>query len=340
MEGLLKAGRPRDDMFGMGFIDQPGRKPIDIALTLDVELNRPSISKRTGSLYSGLVELPAVLDVFQAHRVPGTWMIAHDMDRENQSAKIFPRLVERMATLGEIGCYFHFHQQRVARTDEAFQRAGIGQATRYLRSLGHAVTSFRGGDSYLDETSLRVLADLGYTADSSVVPGLHEVSAEGLIADHRTRRHSDPYFPLAGSGLLEIPLGTDTLVDLRTRLVSLLINRVVGIDNLVLADPDVAASRIEVIAQRAPSDRPVVVLSARADDFLEDTEGKLAHLDRFLSLMKTRPGAEFVTLSGVRARFRPQHAPSPPARSLINVTTSDFVRARNGMRRALTALRQ
>ena len=35
-------------MFGMGFIDQPGRKPIDIALTFDVELNRPSISKRTG----------------------------------------------------------------------------------------------------------------------------------------------------------------------------------------------------------------------------------------------------------------------------------------------------
>ncbi|HEY3176837.1 MAG TPA: polysaccharide deacetylase family protein [Candidatus Polarisedimenticolia bacterium] len=325
------------------------RATIEIALTFDVEFNKPSIIEATGSLYSGLDRMPGVLERLARRGVPGTWYVAHDVDEENQIARRFPGLVDSMARQGEIGCHFHFHQNRRVRTDEAFQRAGIGEATRYLRSLGHPVTSFRGGNGFLDATTLRVIEDLGFTTDSSVVPGLREVSPEGLVTDHTARRSCEPYFPLAGDpwtaggeGPLEIPVATDTLFDLRTPVVSVLINRVIGIGNLVLRDPEGAARRIEAIRARSAGGAIVLALSAHPYDFLDGPLAaglKLEHLDRFIGRMQEVPDTVFTTASGIRDRWtaRPWPAARPARRSLIQVTTSDLRRMRNGVRRALRA---
>lgn len=327
------------------------RAKLEIALTFDVEYNKPSIIAASGSLYSGLDRMPDVVGTLRARGVPGTWYIAHDVDEENQIARLFPRLVESMAEQGEIGCHFHFHANRKVRTDEAFQRFGIGEATRVLRSLGHPVTCFRGGNGYVDAATLRALSELGYTTDSSVVPGLREVSPEGLLTDHTARRSCEPYFPAAGDplsaggcGLLEIPIATDTLLDLTTPVVSVLINRVVGISNRVLADPEGTARRIEAIRARSRAGKVVLALSAHPYDFLDGplpASRKLEHLDRFIRRVQAIPDVTFTTASGIREGWtgRPGSAARPERRSLIQVTSSDLRRVRNRLREALSPSR-
>ena len=142
--------------------------------------------------------------------------------------------------------------------------------------------------------------------------------------------------------ILEIPLLTDTFVDLRTPLVSVLINRVVGINNQVLSDPDHAAARVEAIAERSESDDVVLVLSAHPYDFLPDPRHpgrKLDHLGRFISLMKRRSDVSFATLRTIRSRWVGISGEVPRRRSLFNVTTSDLRRFRNGVYEALGTAR-
>ena len=321
-----------------------------IALTFDVEYNKPSIIRQTGNLYSGLERISEAVEILSARGVPGTWLVAHDQDPENQIARIFPDLIGKMAAQGEIGCHFHFHEGRRARTDEVFQRTGIGDATAFLRAMGFDVTSFRGGNSYLDGTTLSILEEFGYTVDSSVVPGLREVSPEGVVIDHKGRCGSEPYHPrrhdpwrAGGHGILELPLATEILIDFRTPVMSLLINRVIGINNLILADPEFAAERVDVLREGSAGKDLFLVLSAHPCDFLDEPGGapgeRINRLNRFIVLMTGRPQVTFTTLRGMRAKVGAREDSAEGSwgrnRSLLTLTTSDLRRVRNRLRAAL-----
>lgn len=324
---------------------KPG--PFQVLLTYDVERNSPPIIRASGSVYSGLDLMPEVIGSMRSHGAPGTWYIAHDVDPENQIARQFPGLVADMAGLGEIGSHFHFREYDVVRTDEPFQRQGITEATRCLRSLGHAVTSFRGGNLHMSPQVMRIICDLGYETDSSVLPGHRVTMHDGLRVDHTGRRSCEPYYPLVddpwsagGTGLLEIPLSAYPLVSLKTPLVSVLVNYLVLISNLVVVDPDRALERLQLIRSKWPTENAVVVLSAHPYDFLGDrttAEVKLQNFDRFLGAVRAIPGASFATASQVRAGWAAPAAARCEARDRapIKVTTSMIRRLKNQARMIL-----
>lgn len=183
-----------------------------IALTIDVEPNSMEILERTGEKFTGLTKaMPKFLNIVNKHKVPATWFITHDywskIDQE------FPLLVEEMNENGEIGCHAHFRRDKeIYYRDYKFQMEIVGDATQGLRAQGFDVQSFRGGANFFDETTLRVLKELDYKVDSSVVPGLLAERVSGFEVNHKQRLSAKPYFLSltnhcipGDSGILEIP---------------------------------------------------------------------------------------------------------------------------------------
>ncbi len=318
---------------------------LKIALTYDVERNSPPIIKSTGSVYSGLDLMPEVIDIMRAHRATGTWYIAHDTEEQNQIARHFPDLVAAMAAQGEIGSHFHFRENGVVRTDEAYQRQGLTEATRFLRSLGHKVTGFRGGNLYLTPVTLRILEELGYETDSSVLPGHRVVMNDGLAIDHTGRRSCEPYYPRegdpwsgGGNRLLEIPMSAAPIVSFWTPLVSVLVNYIVGISNLVVFDPERAAQRVRIIRAKWPTKNALVVLSAHPYDFLDgrmSAQDKLRNFDRFLALVGAMPGASFATAAEIRSGWAPPDSArcTRADRAPLKLTTGEVRVLRNRLHR-------
>lgn len=322
--------------------DRPGVPgSFQVALTFDVERNSPDHVRSSGSVYSGMELMPEVCGIMRARGIPGTWYLAHDVDPTNQIARLYPGQVADMAALGEIGAHFHFRDFDVVRTDTEFQRRGVGEATRFLRAEGHAVKSFRGGNLFMDANLFRLLGELGYETDSTVLPGHNVKMGDGLVIDHRGRRSCEPYYPLdsdpwsaGGNGILEVPLAAYPLVSFRTPLVSVLINYLVLISNLVLIHPELALQRLQKIRRRWPSPHAVIVLSAHPHDFLSarvTKADKLGNFDRFLAAAAAIPGASFVTVSDIRRGWvAPASADRQPAdRAPIKITTSTLRKLRS-----------
>lgn len=322
--------------------DRPGESgPFQVALTFDVERNSPSYVRSSGSVYSGMELMPEVYAIMRARGTPGTWYIAHDIDPANQIARLYPDQMADMASLGEIGAHFHFRDHDLVRTDAEFQRRGVGEATRYLRAEGHAVKSFRGGNLYLDASLFRLLGDLGYETDSTVLPGHRVTMDDGLAIDHSRRRSCEPYYPLdgdpwsaGGKGILEVPLAAYPLVSIKTPLVSVLLNYLVVISNLVLIDPDRAFERLQMIRRRWPNPNAVIVLSAHPHDFLTSgvaAADKLRNFDRFLAAVTAMPDASFVTVGDIRRGWVPPASADrePADRAPIKITTSTLRKLRN-----------
>lgn len=318
--------------------------PFQVALTFDVERNSPAYVRSSGALYSGMDLMPEVFGIMRAHRAPGTWYLAHDVDPTNQIARLYPGQVAEMAALGEIGAHFHFRDHDVVRTDAEFQRRGVGEATRFLREAGHEVTSFRGGNLYMDAKLMRLLGELGYRTDSTVLPAHRVAMDDGLVIDHTGRRSCEPYYPLdgdpwsgGGNGILEIPLAAYPVVSFQTPLLSVLLNYLVVISNLVLVNADLALERLQKIRRRWPGPNAVIVLSAHPHDFLPDrvtTEAKLANFDRFLGAVTRLPGASFATISDIgRGWVGPEQADQKRSdRAPIKITTATLRALRNRAR--------
>ena len=319
--------------------------PFQIALTYDVERNSPPFIRSSGKVYSGLDLMPEVLGIMRSHGAPGTWYIAHDIDEENQIARQFPSLVAEMAGQGEIGSHFHFREFAKVRTDEAFQRQGVGEATRFLRSLGHQVTGFRGGNLFMNPSLFSLLGELGYETDSSVLPGQRVTMHDGLRIDHSGRRSCEPYYPVdgdpwsaGGRGILEIPLTAYPAVSLQTPLLSILINFLLLISNLVLVNPDEALARLQKVRAKWPTGNAVIMLSTHPHDFLGGrltVETKMRNFDQFLGAVRAIPGMKFATAADIRAGWvSPDQARCEPRdRALLKVTTSDVRRVRQMLRR-------
>jgi hypothetical protein len=322
-------------------------RPLEIALTYDVEKNSPPLAKASGSLYSGMELMPEVLRIMKNHGAPGTWYTAHDTDDDNKIGRLFPQILDTMAQQGEIASHLHFRVKGVVRTDEAYQREGIGEATRFLRSLGHAVVSFRGGNLFFNPATLAIIRDLGYETDSSVLPGYKVTMPDGLVVDHTRRRSCDPYYPVegdpwssGGNGLLEIPMTAMPIVSLKTPLVSVLINRLMAISNVVLTDPDRAVRMIHDARVKFPGDKTILVLSAHPHDFLGITtpvEEKMRNFDRFLAQVRAMPATTFVTASDIRKGWvKPERAERVRGdRAPLKLNTSVLRQVRNQLRSIL-----
>jgi hypothetical protein len=284
------------------------QNPI-IALTIDVEPNTTEILQRTGSKHSGLSKaMPRFLEIVNCNKVPVTWFVTHD--NWSKVDQDFPLLVENMNDNGEIGCHVHFRRNKeVYYKDYNFQSEIVGDATRGLRSQGFNVQCFRGGANFFDETTVKVLKELDYKVDSSVVPGLFAERAPGFEANHKQRLFAKPYFLSAenhcmpgDSGILEIPLSVCTYFRLHQKKVAVAFGRAISIcrpaQNLIKDIKTLESESLKLFGQTMPA-----VLTAHPYDFLDNIDEQMRNLEAFINKAKEELNAEFVTLQQVREKY-------------------------------------
>lgn len=303
---------------------------LEIALTVDVEPNARYIMEKTGDEYSGLtIAMPRVLDVIARHKVPVTWFITHDhWSRIDQE---FPLLVEEMCHNGEIGCHVHFRRDKeIYYMDYDFQKEIIEKATYALRKQGFDVGSFRGGNYFFDENTLKVLEELNYKIDSSVIPGLFSLY-HGLVINHKKRALAKPYHPShanhcvpGSSRLLEIPLSVCPYLGFQRSLISATIGRTMFIcrpaHSLLKNVVKIEQNAITLMGHLIP-----IVLSAHPYDFLDNITRHVQNLELFIAAARKELNAEFVTLSQIRKNYTDRKYPFEICDSKFIVTTNDFL---------------
>jgi peptidoglycan/xylan/chitin deacetylase (PgdA/CDA1 family) len=183
---------------------------IDVAVTFDVERD-PTIRD----------VIPRLVELFDRYDAVGTWFLKHDetarfTDYTGRVAEDFPNIVADLADVGEIGTHIHFrNQDGDFSMDAGLQRELLETATDALRSQGYEATSFRGGNLCADATTLSILEELGYQADSSILPGHYRQLPDGVVVDHRGAARNLPYTPARSShvargdlDLLEVPVSS------------------------------------------------------------------------------------------------------------------------------------
>lgn len=302
---------------------------INVALTMDVEPNTTKIVKESGEKFTGLTEaMPRLLDILSEHKIPVTWFITHDywgkIDEE------FPSLVERMSNNGEIGCHVHFRREKeVYYTDYDFQMEIIERATNSLRNQGFNVKSFRGGNLFFDENTLRVLEKLDYEIDSSVSPGLYFRQYSDLLIDHKECLSTEPYFPsymnhcIPGSSkILEIPLSVYPYLQFHTGLVSFFISRPLS---MALTKGHLYRINSMIRKQGVKENYFLITLSAHPWNFLDDIEMRLQYFEEFVADMNSL-NVKFVTLKMIRKEWLKKNREISVKKSRFIITTSDLLK--------------
>lgn len=123
-----------------------------------------------------------------------------------------------MSQIGEIGTHVHFRKKDGKFcSDFEFQKNLIEEATYSLISKGFDIHSFRGGDLFFNNDTLKILENLHYEVDSSVMQGFSKKIQDDFFIDHRIQKIkiniNEPYFLsnnnylISGkSNILEIPV--------------------------------------------------------------------------------------------------------------------------------------
>ncbi len=275
---------------------------IKVVLTIDVE---PDVGKQNS--YSGItIAMPRLLDLIEQYDIPFTWFITHDFwDKIDEK---FPSIVRRMAKNGEIGCHVHFrNENKEYYTDYRFQKELIENATNALRSHGFDVASFRGGALFFNEDTLKILEELGYTVDSSVMPGLYNKPATGLVVNHKRCTTIKPYFIsredhcLSGdSEILEVPLLVHPRISFKTNMMTLFLASPLNLGSVIKA-PVRALDKIKGLG--ASNKGAYITLSYHSWNFLSEIDEQLTNLERFFVESKSLPSWKFSTLKEIRANL-------------------------------------
>lgn len=123
-----------------------------------------------------------------------------------------------MSQIGEIGTHVHFRKKDGKFCyDFEFQKDLIEEATYSLKSKGFDIHSFRGGDLFFNNDTLKILENLRYEVDSSVLQGFSRKIQDHFFINHRIQKIkininepyylSDKNYLLSGkSSILEIPV--------------------------------------------------------------------------------------------------------------------------------------
>ena len=137
--------------------------------------------------------LERALDVCEEFGARSTFFITANHIHE------YPALVKRMRDLEqEVGCHglTHTDEEDYDRMSEEMQRTYIQDATRKLETIVDApVRSFRSPRVKTSATTLKVLAECGYLADSSVCSQRIDVISSNLINLGWIRAPRRPYHP-------------------------------------------------------------------------------------------------------------------------------------------------
>jgi len=277
---------------------------IKLALTIDVEpLPRKMLVLFRDKDIPLNTAFPTLLDLTEKYNIPMTYFITHDYwDKIDLR---FPHLVQRASENGEVASHVHFSDGRIYRTDYGFQRMLIESATDSLRSQGFNVRSFRGGAHFFNRDTLRVLEELNYSVDSSIVPGLYAKPVRGLVIDHRKATSLIPYFPsrndphlLGHSTVLEVPLTSYPILRFRTKAMEFLV--AVPLDfHVIFQKPLFAIFKFQKLLMKEPG--AVITIGFHTYDLLHI---RRYDIEKFFTTAK-RMNVKFCTLSEVRKSYKP-----------------------------------
>jgi len=137
-----------------------------IIFTIDIE---PDISKYLRKSYLGITEgIPKILDQFDLFDIVANFFTTADVCLK------YPEHVKQIIAHGhKIGCHSYDHSiSYFGRESFKKQLNDLSKATETLeKTIGVHPTSFRAPNFSINGNTIRVLEKLGYTVDSSILPG-------------------------------------------------------------------------------------------------------------------------------------------------------------------------
>src|SRR3990172_10647483 len=149
-------------------------------VTVDVEEDFPPYLTNS---YIGIQKgIPRLLNCLRDKRVFSTFFVTGEI------ALKFPKIVSAILEDGhEIGCHSFTHKPLAGFQLSSVnkQKVDIEKATRILEKLmGRKPTLFRSPEFSVNNNTFKVLEDLGYRLDSSVLPGRRKLRMLSLICNH------------------------------------------------------------------------------------------------------------------------------------------------------------
>lgn len=184
-----------------------------LVLTVDVEedLNQ----SHDGSSYGVKHALPEIIDILEEKGLECHFFVNGRMCKKHAA------LIRRISDRGfGVGCHGMDHSvPYLCARDETWQRQSLRVATDLVtKTIGKPIRTFRAPNFSVNTTTIRVLEELGYRIDSSVLPGRVVRKARlRKILDFR-RAPRNPYYPdpsdlLKGgsSSILEVPVTENPL---------------------------------------------------------------------------------------------------------------------------------
>jgi len=168
--------------------------------------------------------LGRLIDFFQKLDVKATWLTSWSVARDAESA----RLLRRAAASGdEIGGHLHAWETPpftpadaqahpyIYEYDAETRMAKLRNVTSAIAdAFGAAPVSYRAGRWGIDDRERDNLAELGYTIDTSVVPGHSFATSRGLLRggpDFRRHLKSEIDKPYRSGPLWEVPVSVTTI---------------------------------------------------------------------------------------------------------------------------------
>jgi peptidoglycan/xylan/chitin deacetylase (PgdA/CDA1 family) len=163
------------------------RKQARVLITWDVDPDRWA----TYDLRERALSM--AIDLCEEIGIRSTFYITSNFAHE------YPDHIERMQVLGqEVGCHglTHTDEEEYNRMPEEMQRAYIEEATRKLEAVvGRPIQAFRSPRVKTSARTLRLLAEYGYLADSSVCSQRIDFLSSNLINFGWIRAPRRPYHP-------------------------------------------------------------------------------------------------------------------------------------------------
>ncbi len=163
------------------------QKKVPVLITWDVDPDRWTTWERREQALS------MALDLCEEYNVRSTFFVTANFAHE------YPANIVRMQGLGqEIGCHglTHTDEEEYDRMPEAMQRDYIEEATSKLEAVvGSPIRAFRGPRVKISATTLRLLAERGYLADSSVCSQRFDIISSNLLHTGWLLAPRQPYRP-------------------------------------------------------------------------------------------------------------------------------------------------
>ncbi len=285
---------------------------FECALTVDVEewyhtcwvreyvepARRPALAEELDRL------LPELLALFAELGVRATFFVLGEVARR------LPRRIREAAAAGhEIASHGDLHLRAEWMRSRAWRRDVAAAKARLEDLVGEAVVGFRAPEWSLRETGnpkLEILADLGYTYDSSLAPALGSGRRDNPLfvtrLDWPSGRSLVEFPPLTWGGRLQLPAGGWT-----ARLLP-----AVWIARAVDAHRQRGGLPVLVVHPWELSGRPTPGMLTGLARFMHEA-GRDGYLPRFRDLARIQAMLPLREAAGpVGALLRPGHAALPP----------------------------